>query len=288
MEKLLSDILRDSIENPERYADPEMKEVADYVREHGLSVFPYPFTAKYDPASLEIFTDEASGLRYIMQEGRRLYYRLRRHRSFLKRKKRQDRSAARYFNGISVEQNPASPHCYETDRFGVDEGSVLFDIGSAEGNYALANIDKVSRVFLFEAAEVWIEALQKTFEPWKDKVVIINKFVSDTDGEKTVTVDGVIRDYGIKEPVFLKLDVEGAESSVLRGAEETLSRPDTKAVICTYHQQDDHRELSGIMEAAGYDVVTSPGYMLFLYAHTPLEPPFFRRGLIYCAKNKGQ
>ncbi len=285
-EKLLPDILRDIAEHPERYADPEMREILGHVKEHGVSVFPYPFAAKYDPASLEVFTDKDSGLKYIMQNGYRLYYKRSMRKFWRRNDKPLDRRAAKYFNGLMAEQDPASPHCYAAGGFGVEEGSVLFDIGSAEGNYALANIDKVSRVFIFEIEEPWLDALQHTFAPWKDKVVIINKFVSDTDGGNTLTVDTVVRDYGIKEPVFLKMDVEGAESSVLRGAKETLSRPDTKAVICTYHRQNDHAELSAMMESAGYDVRTSPGYMLFLYGVFGLEPPYFRRGLIYCTKRK--
>lgn len=80
------------------------------------------------------------------------------------------------------------------------------------------------------------------------------------------------------------MDVEGAEASVIRGAAETLARPDTRAAVCTYHNPWDHEVLSGMMAGAGFRVATSDGYMLLIYDGRPLKPPFFRRGMIYCTK----
>ncbi len=118
---------------------------------------------------------------------------------------------ASVYRGLLREQDAASPHCYRTDGFEVEEGDVLLDVGSAEGIFALDNIERVSRVILFETDEAWIGALRKTFEPWKDKVTIINKFASDTDGPDTVTVDTALQEVN-GGAVFLKLDVEGLRS----------------------------------------------------------------------------
>lgn len=47
---------------------------------------------------------------------------------------------------------------------------MIADIGSAEGNFSLSNIENVKKVYLFESDKEWIEALEATFRPWRDKV----------------------------------------------------------------------------------------------------------------------
>lgn len=274
MRTLAGEILRDSARHPERYSDPEVKSAIDYLKSHGLSAFLHPFSEKYDQSTVEVLTDGWSGLNYVMHAGRPLYM-----------KRGGSVEGMRHcYNMLMLEQDPLSPHCYRTETFDVEPGDVLFDVGCADGNFSLDNIEKASKVFLFEVDDKWLEALCKTFESWKDKVVIINKFVSDRDGADTITVDTVVRQYGIDAPVFLKLDVEGAEADVLKGAAETLARPDTRAIVCTYHRDGDHEALSRKMESEGYYVETSPGRILFIYDEGPLKPPYFRRGLIYCTK----
>jgi len=198
------------------------------------------------------------------------------------------------------------------------------DVGSAEGIYALDRVELAARTVLFEVDPEWVGALERTFAPWRDRVVIINKFASDVDeagsgdgddiggdgggiggcsggsdttcntngsggsahsgGIGSVTVDSVARELGLGGPLMLKMDVEGAEERVLAGAGEVLSRPDTRAVICTYHRDGDHARLSERMRTRGFDVATSPGWMLFVHDRAGLQPPFFRRGVIYCAR----
>jgi predicted RNA methylase len=163
----------------------------------------------------------------------------------------------------------------------VREGDVVLDVGAAEGIFALGVVERASRVVLIESDPAWIGALERTFAPWREKVTVINKFASDADDERNVRLDSLT---GAAEgPLVLKLDVEGAEERVLRGAAEALARPDTRAVICTYHRHDDHRRLSESMRGRGFEVSDSPGWMLFLLDRN-LRPPFFRRGVIYCVR----
>ena len=265
-------ILRHARRHPEQYADPELAAAMEAVRDDGLSVFSFPGCKSYDTVPVDIRVDE-EGFPWVDHGGKRLCF----------RRGSDPAKVASSYRALLREQDAASPHCYRTEGFEVEEGDVLLDVGSAEGIFALDNIERASHVVLFETDPSWIGALERTFGAWKDKVTIINKFASDVDGADTVTVDTVLRDGGLGGPVFLKLDVEGAEERVLNGAREALSHPGTRAVVCTYHCHGDHERLSEAMRARGYDVRTSAGWMLFIY-DKKLQPPFFRRGVIYCKK----
>ena len=90
-----------------------------------------------------------------------------------------------------MEQDHRSPHRY-FDHIEEFKDKVLLDVGAAEGILSLMAIEQVKHVYLFECSEDWIDALNKTFEPWKDKVTIIKKFVSDKDDENNVVKSSVI------------------------------------------------------------------------------------------------
>ncbi len=181
------------------------------------------------------------------------------------------------------EQDPKCPHCYENERFRVEEGDVLLDIGAAEGNFALSAVDRVARIILFESNKEWIEALNATFEPWKEKVTIVNKFVGDVTNSECTTLDDYISED--EKISFLKIDVEGAESKLLNGCRRILQeRSPLKVAICTYHKQQDEQEFSAFLTRFGFETTHSNGYML-LYHDKKIEAPFLRRGLIRAMKH---
>ncbi|NDW08522.1 FkbM family methyltransferase [Dysgonomonas sp. 520] len=254
--------------------DVKIAEALEYLRKHRLHVFPYPFAKKYKKEDVEVFIDQKCGLKYVVHNnGHRLYFR---RGSKTKRIQRQ-------YSFLCCEQDPKSAHCYLSDTFRLSDGDILFDVGAAEGNFSLSVIEKLKHAYLFECDEEWIEALQKTFEPWKEKVTIINKFVADKDSPETIKIDTVTENMK-SGSLFLKLDVEGMEKEVLEGAKNTLNSEnfDTKVALCTYHNQNDFEELSGSMKKKGYKIEPSDGYMLF--AMEKLSPPYFRKGLIRCSK----
>lgn len=133
-------------------------------------------------------------MKYVIHEKKRLYF----------PKDWEIENIRSYYNNLCIEQDKDSPHRYETDRFVVQEGDVIADVGAAEGIWALHNAEKAEKIYLFECDKKWIATLQKTFEPWKEKYVIIDKYVSNTNDDKNVTLDSFLRKKRIN---FIKADI---------------------------------------------------------------------------------
>lgn len=252
--------------------DPEILEIIDYVKKYGFSVFPYEFYRKYHSADIDVFFDKKSKMRYVMHENKRLYF----------PEDSGDNAIRSGYNGLCIEQDKDSPHCYETNTFVVSEGDVIVEVGAAEGTWALNNVEKAQKIYLFECTPKWIKALQKTFEPWKEKVVIVNKYVSNINDNKNVTLD---KYFDGKRIDFIKADIEGMGKKMLEGSRNILSANNNlKLSLCTYHLKNDAIEIKEVLEKNGFKTEYSKGYMLFIYDNG-LEKPYIRRGLIRAVKN---
>ena len=87
-----------------------------------------------------------------------------------------------------MEQDRRSPHHYFNSVKEVT-GKVFVDVGCAEGYSSLEIIEEAKHVYLFEQDEQWLEAIRATFEPWQDKVTIVQKYVSDHNSSREQTLD---------------------------------------------------------------------------------------------------
>ncbi len=252
----------------------EIAGVLKYLSKNPIAVFPNDFQDEYQQDSVEVFFDREKDLRYVLLEGKKLYF----------KRKWGIKKIQSLFNLLSKEQDHRSPHRYLTDLFAFNTGDVLYDVGAAEGNFALSVVERASRIILFEADREWIEPLKATFEPWKEKVEIVNKYVGDFSNATHTVLDNHIF-AGESETAFVKIDVEGAESKLLKGSHRMLSEMKRiKIAICTYHKQNDEKEFSSLLKQYGFETATSEGYMLFFYDKL-LRAPYFRRGLIRAQKN---
>lgn len=257
----------------------EQKEVVEYLEKNPISVFPYDFCKSYISSNVEVFRDKANDLLYVLHDDKRLYFKRSWSEEIIKGK----------YNFLQIEQDNRSPHRYLTSSFFVSEGDVVIDVGVAEGNFALSVIEKVKKMYLFETDEEWIEALNITFNPWRDRVKIIHKFVSDRDDDKNITLDSMFKE---KDKIdFIKIDVDGAERDLLKGCTNLLSRLEPiKVALCTYHKAEDEKEFQELLISEGFKVEFSKGYMIFLEEIKPpyrdtLKPPYLRRGLIRAVKS---
>ncbi len=238
---------------------------------HWSFLFPYSFVFNYDHRSVQVHRDESIGLFYVIHKGKRLYY---------SRRYSSEVEVQHAYNGISVEQDERSPHCYTDEEFYVEEGDVVVDVGAAEGNFSLDVIEKASVVYIVEPDSDWIEALNATFRPWKSKVRIINKYASDTDNDTYVSLSGILGDNPVN---FIKMDVGGAEAKIITSSEKLLNaNPSVKLALCTYHRKGDADATEKILARLGFSYRFTDGYMLYL--HTNLTPPYFRRTLVRARK----
>ncbi len=254
---------------------PEQQEVLNNLRQSGFNAFPYPQLFTTSPADVPVLYDESVALHYVMMEGKRLYYPA-------------DSSIAaiqqNYHAEQIVSQNLNSPHRYLTSDFSAQSDDIVVDCGAADGNFSLDVVDKVKKVYLFEPAERWQKPLAATFAPWKEKIVIVRKFLSDDKNDACVSLDDYFAGIG-ETPTMIKMDIEGFEGRALKSGERLLRSPKgiRKVAVCTYHRQDDEHNLGTFLRACGFQTAPSKGYMLFVY-DDDVKPPYLRRGILRATK----
>jgi hypothetical protein len=263
--------------DPINTCDVEKMQAIYFIRKSKqFSVFPYDFIYKYHKKNIIVYTDDTCGLKYIMHDNnKRLYFKRGWDEEYIKN----------YYNGLLIEQDMDSPHRYENEDFHVYNGNIVVDIGVAEGNFAFSIIEKCEKLYLFEADNEWIEALNMTFYPWLNsgKVIIINKKVSDNNDSDSITLDN----YFIENEKinFIKVDIEGYELKFLEGAKELLkSQKNIRVAICTYHRQDVGDKINNIMTTYGFHSEYSKGLMVY-FTDESAQPCWLTRGLLRCIKS---
>ena len=236
-----------------------------------MAVYPYPFYDQYMRDYTAVAVGRENGLPWVEHQGRRLFFPAHWNDGLVRYK----------YRYLCMEQDPGSSHCYLTPELREKRFDVLIDAGCAEGMLALELIDTVERVLLIECDADWLPALEATFVPWKDKVMILRQTLGDTDRDEGVTLRTLARRFDIHN-ALLKLDIEGFEGQAIAGAGD-LPGYASAVLCCTYHRAQDADARSDALGRYGYRLSFSKGYMLFASppAYLPLpEPPYFRRGLV--------
>ncbi|NNE90776.1 MAG: hypothetical protein HKN23_03940 [Verrucomicrobiales bacterium] len=133
---------------------------------------------------------------------------------------------------------------------------VFLDIGAAEGFYSVYMLKNTeAKVFAYEASEEASGSLLRNLEEntrnghrlWYDDREIRNE---KTDRD-TTTIDCIAgHESG---PVFLKIDVDGSELEVLRGAGRVLDREDTRLIVRSSSKHSE-QECMRLLDEHGFDV----------------------------------
>jgi len=236
-----------------------------------MAAYPYDFYDRHmrDYQSVEVRHE--NGLPWVLHRGRRLFF-----PAFWS-----DHLVRYKYRYLCMEQDPESPHCYLTPELCRRRFCALIDAGCAEGMLTLEMIDEVERTILVECDPDWLPPLEATFAPWKEKAAILPCKLSDDEGDGSVTLDSLARQYELQN-ALLKMDIEGYEAQALAGAGD-LADYASAVLCCAYHRAGDAVILYDALARHGYHLSFSRGYMLFSSppAHLLLPgPPYFRKGLL--------
>jgi FkbM family methyltransferase len=180
---------------------------------------------------------------------------------------------------------------FESDFFRIADmllagGGTIFDVGANHGLLSFGMAGKRGgRIdfHLFEPIPRLVASIEKTRALYPDMRLTLNHAaVADHDGEvafdvaeeetgrshidadgqlkvECLTLDSYLARTGVAEVDLLKLDVEGYELSVLRGAADALQRRAIKAIYFEYFEKFLIRvappdELIAFLDGAGYEV----------------------------------
>lgn len=234
-----------------------------YIQDHEYTRHIYDFAPAYIHMPVKVMEDKEKGLPYVMHRGnKKLYF----PRNFSEQK------IQNAYRCLLIEQHPEHPHHY-IDSPEEITGKTILDIGAAEGIFSLDAIEQARMIYLFEYDPKWIEALKATFEPWKEKVRIIKKYISNVNDDAQQTLDSFFTDKPAND-LFFKMDIEGAECSALAGAKELFSKAiNLDFAICTYHRKNDAKDIAAFLDNYACTYRLRDGYM---YVKHHLRPGLIR------------
>ncbi len=183
----------------------------------------------------------------------------------------------------------------------VSQGEVLFDVGAHVGFYTLlgsALVGDEGHVFAFEPLPRNLDHLTRHLElNGIHNTTVVRAAVSDkpgaakflagptpmmgmlaSEGEldvELVSLDDLYRQQKIPLPDCIKIDVEGAEAGVLKGA-ETILREGAPSVFLATHGKEVHKQCLEILHSFGYQCDALDGVdetaCTELLARRPSEP----------------
>ena len=157
-----------------------------------------------------------------------------------------------------------------------DGAATAIDIGAASGEYTLYFLKKttLSKVFTFDPDDISREqfvnnmALNGLSE--SSRLQTSSKFVSSIASENTVTLDGLM--VNMMLPCAIKMDVDGGEVDILKGATQLLATGKTRWLIET-HSGELEQECEAILTQAGYKVtiIKNAWWRFFVPEQRPIE-----------------
>ena len=172
---------------------------------------------------------------------------------------------------------------YEHGPVRIEAGDIVVDCGAHVGvftKYALSR--GASRVIAIEPEPTNIACLKENLaeEIASGRVTLLQRGVWDVKDELAFEVstnsaghhvvggdakegdlgiiripvsplDELVRELALERVDFIKMDIEGSEARALRGAEATLRKFRPRLAICSYHGEQDPRDLPEIVRSMG-------------------------------------
>jgi hypothetical protein len=134
------------------------------------------------------------------------------------------------------------------------DGDVALDVGASYGFITIVmgkSVQPRGRVLSFEVDTRICDVLARTIESnnLAKTVFAVAKRVGSEDSDDCVTVDSMVRKHQVGGVHFIKIDVDGEDFDVLRGASKTLNAYHPVVVIEMTTQQS---EIYDFLVACGY------------------------------------
>jgi len=133
------------------------------------------------------------------------------------------------------------------------------DIGAAYGEYTIFFLKKTNaaKVLAFEPDVAWSPFLRENLRlnaaddaNYSDRLELSQVLVGESDGGNTVTLDSMMA--SVRSPCLIKMDVDGAEVDILKGAKTLNALPDVRWLIET-HSEALERQSVELLRAAGFE-----------------------------------
>ena len=98
---------------------------------------------------------------------------------------------------------------------------------------------------------------------------MIQKFVGNEEGDQRLRLDSLL--VSLKEPCFIKMDIDGGEVEVLRGSARLLEFDDVRWLIET-HSVELEAECIRILQEAGYvtKIIRNAWWRFFIPEQRPI------------------
>lgn len=173
--------------------------------------------------------------------------------------------------------------------------SVFFDVGANVGLYSLyaASLSNEAKVFSFEPeAQNFSHLCQNVFRNRFSNIVPCNIALTENltfdyfhistmvpgsamhslhapteqrhsgsgsllrQGMLAISLDELVEKFSLSQPTLLKLDVDGIEVKILRGAKKCLANPTLRSILLELTNDEDGREIKQIIESSGFQAKT--------------------------------
>lgn len=188
-----------------------------------------------------------------------------------------------YYEKTDIPQYNYFDQYFPSDIISFEENEVFVEGGGFTGD-TLLKFRKLcpdyKRIVTFEPDQRNVSRMKKKCRKVKNLKIIENG-MSDRDGEGNFKEDAaggyskfVEENTGLtiplvkmdsvdacKEATFIKMDIEGAEMSALRGGSEIIKARKPKLAICIYHSNED------MLQIAEYIHELVPEYKIYMRAH---------------------
>lgn len=186
---------------------------------------------------------------------------------------------------------------YEDDIYQIKtlkEGMAVVDVGAHIGLYTIPVAGKVGNRGMVIAIEPEKRNYSRLLENIKlnnlQNVIPVNLALTDHEGFEKLyldsspeshsliskenkissievpvkTLDNLLEKLNLKKVDIIKIDAEGAEAPILKGAEKTLKiNPNLKIIVASYHYPSEIKEVQNFLENKGYKTkVFSPGIVI--------------------------